>query len=241
MDERPPTRLFEDPEMPPALRADLSTAKEAMHHAGDVDAALARFSEAIAATSAPAASTSYLLWGAIGLAVVGVVFGLSRVLTPAPRAPSAPRPVQTAEVAPAPAPMAAPVETAPAPAAVEATPARPRERAERREAPVTTPAPAEAAEPAPSPLALLERETMLMSEQRREAQTGSAQRSLEIARDAAREFPSGHFRVEREAWSIIALTRLGQTDQARARAERFLAAHPRSPQAEQIRRTVGLP
>lgn len=245
MDEREPTRLLGDPSMPASLRADLAVTKQNAETTVGFDAAFARFSATAAAPAAPVAFAKPFVWVGGGVAVLALIAGVVFMTRPAPRARTEapvdvaapePAPVVPAPVVPAPV-VPAPVVPAPVVEA-DAHEQRARERAPRVSQ--ETPAPVEP-QPEESPLALLERETMMMSEQRREAQSGSPERSLQIARDAAREFPSGHFRVEREAWSIIALTRLGQRDQARARAERFLAAHPRSPQADLIRRTVGLP
>lgn len=77
-----------------------------------------------------------------------------------------------------------------------------------------------------------------MNEERREAQRGQPARALELARQAEAEFPDGHFNVEREAWAIVALDRMGAHEQVRLRAQRFLAAHPRAPQAEMVQRLL---
>jgi hypothetical protein len=65
-------------------------------------------------------------------------------------------------------------------------------------------------------------------------------RALVLAQDGARKFPQGFFSQEREAIAIRSLVNLGRTTEARARAERFLAAYPRGPAAESIRASVGL-
>jgi len=65
-------------------------------------------------------------------------------------------------------------------------------------------------------------------------------RALTLAQEGARKFPQGFFSQEREAIAIRSLVNLGRTSEARARAERFLAAYPRGPAAESIRASVGL-
>jgi hypothetical protein len=77
---------------------------------------------------------------------------------------------------------------------------------------------------------------MLMNEQRREAERGDPRRSLEIAEQASREFAQGDFAVEREAFAILALHRLGERERVSTRASAFLARHPRAPQAAMVRR-----
>ncbi len=65
-------------------------------------------------------------------------------------------------------------------------------------------------------------------------------RAFVLAQEGARKFPQGFFSQEREAIAIRSLVNLGRTTEARARAERFLAAYPRGPAAESIRASVGL-
>jgi hypothetical protein len=65
-------------------------------------------------------------------------------------------------------------------------------------------------------------------------------RAFVLAQEGARKYPQGFFSQEREAIAIRSLVNLGRTIEARARAERFLAAYPRGPAAESIRASVGL-
>lgn len=53
-------------------------------------------------------------------------------------------------------------------------------------------------------------------------------RTLELAAQHARQFPSGVLALEREALAIHALALLGRQPEARARLSAFEAAHPRS-------------
>jgi hypothetical protein len=82
-------------------------------------------------------------------------------------------------------------------------------------------------------------ETQDIARLRSVARTDPA-RALVLAQDGARKFPQGFFSQEREAIAIRSLVDLGRTTEARARAERFLAAYPRGPAAESIRASVGL-
>lgn len=64
-------------------------------------------------------------------------------------------------------------------------------------------------------------------------------RALSICDDHARRFPSGLLDEEREVIAIDALTRLGRTDDALARARRFREAHPSSSHLGRIEVLVG--
>jgi hypothetical protein len=53
-------------------------------------------------------------------------------------------------------------------------------------------------------------------------------RALGLADEHANQFPDGAFAQEREVIAIDALARLGRTDAAEARADRFRQSHPGS-------------
>jgi len=63
--------------------------------------------------------------------------------------------------------------------------------------------------------------------------------ALALAERHASEFPTGELSQERELIAIEALAKLGQADQADARATRFLADHPRTPYRLRIERALG--
>ena len=65
-------------------------------------------------------------------------------------------------------------------------------------------------------------------------------RALAMAEEGQRAFRGGVFSQEREAIAIGALAKLGRSAEARARAESFLARHPRSVLADGVRRSAGL-
>ena len=69
---------------------------------------------------------------------------------------------------------------------------------------------------------------------------GSAERALTAVRQYQARYPKGTFRPEAAAIKIEALLKLGQTDEARALAERFLVAHGPSPLADRVARLAGL-
>jgi len=64
--------------------------------------------------------------------------------------------------------------------------------------------------------------------------------ALERVESYRRRFPSGHFMDEAEALEIQSLAALGRNEDARARAERFLAARPASPYAQRVRSAIGI-
>lgn len=71
-------------------------------------------------------------------------------------------------------------------------------------------------------------ERVLLDRARANAASGEPERVLELADRHRREFPSGHLAEEREALAIRALRSLGRTDEARARADAFRVAFPKS-------------
>lgn len=73
----------------------------------------------------------------------------------------------------------------------------------------------------------------------RAALARSPEASLSLLDEHQAEFPEGRLAPERELIAIDALVRRGRADQARARAEAFLARFPTSPHAERVRRLTG--
>ncbi len=69
----------------------------------------------------------------------------------------------------------------------------------------------------------------------------SPSRALASAEEHARTFPSGQFEQEREMIAIDALTRLGRTNEAKRRANVFLARFPRTPYVSRLERVLGEP
>ncbi len=63
--------------------------------------------------------------------------------------------------------------------------------------------------------------------------------ALREAAEGDRLFPRGVLGEEREAIAIRALAKLGHTGELRARAARYLAAHPTGPFAEEVRQLAG--
>jgi len=68
--------------------------------------------------------------------------------------------------------------------------------------------------------------------------SGQPRAALLVLEQAARDFPNGELSQEREALAIEALRELGNTTEARRRAEAFLARFPASPHAPIARRAL---
>ena len=64
---------------------------------------------------------------------------------------------------------------------------------------------------------------------------------LVLVDEGHRRFPRGSFYQERESIAILALAQVGRSTEARARAQRFLDAHPGSAYAERLRGLVAAP
>lgn len=64
--------------------------------------------------------------------------------------------------------------------------------------------------------------------------------ALRMAEDGHYQFTGGGLFPDREVIAIRSLVRLGQQEQARERAQRFLRRFPNHPQAEMIRRLAKL-
>jgi hypothetical protein len=98
-------------------------------------------------------------------------------------------------------------------------------------------APAAAPERAePPPLAAsLEQETALLEQAQAALRRGAPQRALALLAEHTWRFPSGHLTESREVARILALCQAGNATQARAQADRFLAARPGSPFSARVR------
>lgn len=72
-------------------------------------------------------------------------------------------------------------------------------------------------------------------------QAGDPATALARAEEGHARFPRGVFWQEREAIAIASLVRVGRAGEARARSQAFLARHPESPYAAQLRRIAGDP
>jgi len=189
--------------------------------------------------SAPAAPVPSMLSGAaagaaIGLALVGAGW-LASSRSPSPPPSASPTPV-AALVAPATSAVP-PRPEVPAPAPRPRVPSDHRLPAVPPPAPAT-PAPA-AASAAPEPstaaapiatepdLPVAESESAIL-QRAQDALSGSPARALAITDQHLARYPGGELAQEREVIAVSALLGMGRGAEARARAERFLAAYPTS-------------
>jgi hypothetical protein len=202
--------------------------------------------DAIAATR-PGVSWWILGGGAVAAAVLAWSIGRDRDSAPTVARREAPAVALPREASPAPA--AVPEEP---PARVEprdvagptAVPVDPRESEPRESEPaiarkrsgVKSPA---AVEPASDDDALA-REMAATAAAKRALATDPA-RALELVADANREFKASVYAEDREGIAVLALAKLGRNDQARARGEAYLAAHPKGSYADRIRSVIGEP
>jgi hypothetical protein len=253
----PPTRFRDDPAAARALRTDLARAAAHPRAPYDLAAGRARFEETLRAGSAAgsgssagpgAAAGGKTLIGAVvkGTLLLGVaVLGGAAALQDGSPSPS---PIPPAAIAAAPAMPAdderpAPESTAPPPEPPPPPPlvtAKPPIVSGPSHAPVVSrasAAPAPAAPPSTADALIAEVEHLARL---RALQDRDPAGALALAAYGAQRFPTGLFAQEREAIAVGALVRLVRTAEARTRATAFLAAYPRSPFAERIRKLTGI-
>ena len=251
-----PTRLFDDPQVAASLRGDLAHAKAATvqgldHAAGVAGLQAAIAAEAGAATGAASGMSTFskvaiaiLLIGGAGVAVWGATRGhdvvepevasATSIGDASPRAPSI-------EPAPAPVVEPTPVEPPAAPVVVadEPTPEEEDASEDVESAKVSRPRATKLRKPVAEGDATdrVLREAQLVADAR-DALGRDPNAALTVVQQAAREFPNGQLVEEREAIAIRALAKLGRTEAAQARAERFLARFGSGPHAEAVRRAI---
>lgn len=121
------------------------------------------------------------------------------------------------------------------------------ESADVRDASVVAPSPRDAGPPRPDAGEalgdgrdrVLADENALVTRAQSALARGRAGEALEALSEHQRRFPGGQFAEEREAMAIQALVRLGRTDAARARADRFRARFPGSMLLRAVEAAVG--
>jgi hypothetical protein len=210
----PPRLSDAGSDAPGELRGLFEAAQRDLPSAGDLARLQAKLGPLLDAPAAPTASSSTL--GKLGIGLVGgglVAAGLWLALRPS-----------------GPAPLPAPVER---PSVVHAPPAPPVEPSAGLSTPEPPPAPSTAnptsAEPstarAKRPSGIPEDQLL---EQARSALRSDPARALSLARQHQVEFPRGALSQEREVIAIEALRRLGRTDEAARRTERFERLFPQS-------------
>jgi hypothetical protein len=207
----------------------LSASAQATAQAAATVGSAAVTQTALAAAPAVATGLGALTAHVIAPGIVGMVIGAA-VTAPVllrDRAPErSPAPVQSARSAPASSPVARAAVRAPVPVPV----------------PVPASSPAVAAQ-APAAVASvsvhdsLHEETDLLVRAQRELGGGRPDGALALLDEHERRFPQGSLAQERAAARVLSLCRAGRALEARAHAQRFLEAAPRSPVAPRIRRS----
>jgi hypothetical protein len=172
-----------------------------------------------AAPPAPGMST----FGKVGLGLLGGGVLMAGVWLAARR--DTPPPFPSAKP---PATVAAPTTpSVPAPAVAPAAPAETTGAAEPSAPPVAAASPRAEAPSAPAKRSPAVSEDQLL-EQARGALRGNPERALSLARQHQLDFPNGVLSQEREVIAIEALRRLGRTEEAARRTERFERLYPQS-------------
>jgi hypothetical protein len=117
-----------------------------------------------------------------------------------------------------------------------ATPMRDSDRAsDQTEASASNSAEPTSPSAAPPTGSLLEQEMALMRRANALSQSGRPREALAVLAEHARRFPNGKLAESRTVAQIMALCAAGDAHAAHAEAEKFLAAHPKSPFAARVR------
>jgi outer membrane protein assembly factor BamD (BamD/ComL family) len=103
---------------------------------------------------------------------------------------------------------------------------------------VTAAVPVSSSEPLPAPGSRLSDEAHAVLAARAALRSGNPEAALRELSDARASFPRGALVQEREALTIEALARTGQSGAASARAQAFLHRFPRSPHGDDVRRFI---
>ncbi len=208
----------------------LSIAASAMTAAA-VKSSSAAMATTTAATSAPAFAWPVISVGVLALAVTGAVVGLRSTASHH----AAPRPVASV-----PAIVLGPAPVAPTPIAAQAPAPAARDFERVVERPSSIPARAHHHALAAATPSELRAEIALVDAARSAVGNGADDRALVLLNRYDSSYRAGTFRPEATALRIEALDHLGRTAQARALAQRFLAAHPESPLADRVARVTGV-
>lgn len=249
-----PIRLMDDPASGPALRGDLGIATGAAVAGLDMAGGLATLEASVAAQAgttgvvAPvgaAAGLSTLSKVAIaGALVLGGVVAWVGLRRPDPEPVQAPTvgqanvetPVQTAAPTPLPTPAAVPEAPKSAAAVVPSVPEEEVEPALSEPGPEARPKKHKAShKKAETPSVEDVRAEASLVDRAKRSLASAPSMALELTDEAKRDFPNGMLVEEREAIAVQALAKLGRTEQAKQRGERFLSRYARGAHASAVR------
>ena len=261
-----PIRLLDDSTAASALRSDLQHAAAVEVKGLDFAAGLSAIQQATATSAAAGSSVGGMsALGKLGLGaavVVATVWLGLRDREPSPAGEPVPVASATAEEVHGQRPPPMPEASQPKPAVIEApVVAEPAEAAQAVElgpvagsgsTPIAEPDPTRAeeirrkprsAKKTPVEVKVDDFDDRLLREARLVARARAAldhdpKRALSLTRRAEDEFPDGQLVEERRALAIRALVALGRTDEARRRADAFLARYSRGAHAAAVRRAL---
>ena len=215
-------RLFDDPALPPELRADLQRSQRAGH---DYDA-LAKLPELRSALSDPArqvdVSNDTIRFASAKSQLASWTWKLALLVAIGGGVLIAAWPADEVAKVDAPAlPTPQPIAIAPVPAQPAAAP------------PTRIDVPEQAA-PAPRTVARSSRREIAQLERVRALLEQDPAAAYRLARRSEREFPDGLLSEERRALWILALVKSGARDAAEREARQFFARYPESPQRARV-------
>lgn len=177
-----------------------------------------------------------VLVGAVGAGVASVASKQGAPAGARPAAAPLEVPAQLTAAPPPAEPPGAVMEPPPAPDPPPPAPAKAAAPVVSRAQPHASAAPFEAAPAAAAPAEdPLDVETRGLGEAHRALQSGDAQRALSLLEQQSAAHAQGELREERAAARVVALCKLGRTEEARAVAETFLRENPRSLLADRVR------
>jgi hypothetical protein len=221
--------------LPPDLDDLFGEARRDVGEADRLARVAARLGPALDAPAPPRWSwkSKASLGGSIVLGALVAALPISRRLQGDPAWPATPIATSAAASAASAAPPAPPLDLPAASASATPEPPGPSAR------PAASAGPSAAASgPARNSGDSLVEEHALLAEARRALGTSPSQ-ALALVQQHQRRFPGGMLSTEREFLRITALSRLGRGAEARAAADRFLAAHRGSPYAAEVERIAG--
>ena len=247
-----PTRLLAEGDLTTTERSVLEAAELAPPVPFDFARAEARLHASLPPTSTPQSpakspnsSSLHPLWTKPALKLfLSVTIGLGLIIatrllppsSPAPVPVPVPAPVPAPSSSPAPQPIVTPLPSSP-PSPLPSTPPRkrPLARLPSSLAPKLAPAAPSAKTAAQTPDPHAELRAIAQAKSLSVRDPSAALRLLEQMRA---DFPRGYFLEERDALTILALVRAGQSVRAQREAHGFLERYPDGTHSDQVRRAL---
>ena len=242
-EERELLRAGQHSEPPESLRAALwpSLAAKVSLSVPSLERAEKSLQPSASAASGKAFASLTLLKGALIVGALGVVGFVAVSWSRARHAPSPPAPVRASAPLVSTPPSASAVDSASSEPVTETLPV-PSARAAPVVRSTTIAHSAKTIEHPPSPAASSDarEESRTVAAARDSLRAGNAAEALTLLEQARQRFGSGVLGQEREALTIEALAKSGQSAAARARGQAFLKAYAHSPYADKVRQSAGI-